>query len=304
MEIITLKVDEENQGDRIDQYVSEQISFLSRTQVVQLIKNGDIKVGGESVKASYRLQSGEELAVSIPDPIQVMIEPQDIPLQIIYEDHDLAVIDKPQGMVVHPAAGNWNGTLVNALMFHIKDLSGINGEIRPGIVHRLDKDTSGLLVVAKNDNSHRSLAEQMKNHTVIREYTALTHGHINENQGKVDAPIGRNHRDRKKMAVVSGGRSAITWYTVMQKWAGYTLVRCKLETGRTHQIRVHMAYIGHPVVGDPVYGPRKNEWDLDKQMLHASHLAFEHPTNGRFLEFDSPLPPYFDKLLTEVRGEG
>ncbi|NLV15827.1 MAG: RluA family pseudouridine synthase [Syntrophomonadaceae bacterium] len=296
MKIITLRVDEENQGDRIDQYVSDQISFLSRTLVVQFIKNGDIKVEGKSVKASHRLRSGEEVVVIIPDPVQVMIEPQDIPLQIIYEDQDLVVIDKPQGMVVHPAAGNWDGTLVNALMFHIQDLSGINGEIRPGIVHRLDKDTSGLLVVAKNDNSHRSLAEQIKNHTVTREYMALVHGHINENQGKVEAPVGRNPRDRKKMAVVSGGRAAITWYRVVQRMEGYTLVRCRLETGRTHQIRVHMAFIGHPVVGDPLYGPRKNAWNLDKQVLHAVHLAFEHPTTGQVLEFESPLPSYFDEL--------
>jgi len=296
LKIITLRVDEENQGDRIDQYVSDQISFLSRTLVVQFIKNGDIKVEGKSVKASHRLRSGEEVVVIIPDPVQVMIEPQDIPLQIIYEDQDLVVIDKPQGMVVHPAAGNWDGTLVNALMFHIQDLSGINGEIRPGIVHRLDKDTSGLLVVAKNDNSHRSLAEQIKNHTVTREYMALVHGHINENQGKVEAPVGRNPRDRKKMAVVSGGRAAITWYRVVQRMEGYTLVRCRLETGRTHQIRVHMAFIGHPVVGDPLYGPRKNAWNLDKQVLHAVHLAFEHPTTGQVLEFESPLPSYFDEL--------
>ena len=304
MKIITLRVDEENQGDRIDQYVSDQISFLSRTLVVQFIKNGDIKVEGKSVKASHRLRSGEEVVVIIPDPVQVMIEPQDIPLQIIYEDQDLVVIDKPQGMVVHPAAGNWDGTLVNALMFHIQDLSGINGEIRPGIVHRLDKDTSGLLVVAKNDNSHRSLAEQIKNHTVTREYMALVHGHINENQGKVEAPVGRNPRDRKKMAVVSGGRAAITWYRVVQRMEGYTLVRCRLETGRTHQIRVHMAFIGHPVVGDPLYGPRKNAWNLDKQVLHAVHLAFEHPTTGQVLEFESPLPSYFDELGVRREAEG
>ncbi len=300
MERMTLVVEEEDHGKRLDQYVSQKAERLSRVAAAELIKNGEVQVEGRRVKASYRIKKGELVSVHIPPPRETELVPQDIPLAVVYEDQDLLVIDKPQGMVVHPAHGNWDGTLVNALLHQIKDLSGINGELRPGIVHRLDKDTSGLMVVAKNDQSHRHLAEQIKTNKLTREYTALVHGRIRENQGMIEAPIGRDPRDRKKMAVVAGGKPAVTGYRVWERFANYTLVRCRLETGRTHQIRVHMAYLGHPVVGDPLYGPRKNPWGLTKQALHASLLTIMHPTNGEVMTFQSPLPDYFNDLLRDL----
>lgn len=300
METVTLVVGEEHKGKRLDQYVSQEVDRLSRALVADLIKNGEIQVEGKKVKASHRIREGDLVSVHIPPPQEVLLEPQDIPLQMVYEDRDLVIVDKPQGMVVHPAHGNWDKTLVNALLYQVQDLSGINGELRPGIVHRLDKDTSGLLVVAKNDQSHRHLAEQIKNHDFTREYTALVHGRIRENQGRIEAPIGRDPRDRKKMAVVVGGRPSITDYRALEHFVDYTLVRCRLETGRTHQIRVHMAYLGYPVVGDPLYGPRKNAWGLDKQVLHASLLTIEHPTTGEVMTFRSPLPEYFNGLLKQL----
>ena len=280
--------------------MSQEVEQLSRALAAELIKNGEIQVEGRRVKVSHRVKEGDMISVHIPPPQEVRLTPQDIPLKVIYQDHDLVIIDKPQGMVVHPAHGNWDQTLVNALLFQVQDLSGINGELRPGIVHRLDKDTSGLMVVAKNDQSHRHLAEQIKTHRFTREYTALVHGRVRENQGRIEAPIGRDPRDRKKMAVISGGRPSITNYRVMERFVNYTLVRCRLETGRTHQIRVHMAYLGHPVVGDPLYGPRKNSWGLDKQILHASLLAITHPTTGEIMTFESPLPEYFNDLLRDL----
>lgn len=300
MERMTLVVEEENHGKRLDLYVSQKAEQLSRAAAAELIKNGEVEVEGKKVKASYRLKKGELVSVHIPPLREIELVPQDIPLAVVYEDQDLLVIDKPQGMVVHPAHGNWDGTLVNALLHQVKDLSGINGELRPGIVHRLDKDTSGLMVVAKNDRSHRRLAEQLKDHKITREYTALVHGRVRENQGMIEAPIGRDPRDRKKMAVVAGGKPAVTHYLVRERFADYTLVRCRLGTGRTHQIRVHMAYLGHPVVGDPLYGPRKNQWGLKKQALHASMLTLVHPTKGEVMTFDSPLPDYFQELLRDL----
>lgn len=255
---------------------------------------------GNKTKASYRLKEDEEVSVEIPDPQAIDLVPQDIPLKIVYQDKDIAVIDKPQGMVVHPAHGNWDNTLVNALLYQIQDLSGINGEIRPGIVHRLDKDTSGLLVVAKNDVAHRHLAEQIKEHTFTREYTALVHGQVQENLGRVEAPVGRDPKDRKRMAVVAGGRKSITNYQVVQRFQNFTVLKCRLETGRTHQIRVHMSYIGHPVVGDPLYGPRKNVLNLQGQILHASLLEIDHPSTGERLSFTSLLPEYFVAVLREI----
>ncbi|MGI6550314.1 MAG: RluA family pseudouridine synthase [Syntrophomonadales bacterium] len=300
METLTLVVGQEHDGKRLDQFVSQEVERLSRVLAADLIKNGEIRVEGRRVKASYRIKEGELVSVHIPPPQEVQLVPQDIPLQVVYEDSDLVIIDKPQGMVVHPAHGNWDQTLVNALLFQVRDLSGINGELRPGIVHRLDKDTSGLMVVAKNDHSHRHLAEQIKAHSFTREYMALVHGQVRENQGRIEAPIGRDPRDRKKMAVVAGGRPSITNYRVIERFVDYTLVRCRLETGRTHQIRVHMAFLGHPVVGDPLYGPRKNAWKLDKQVLHASLLTITHPTTGEIMTFESPLPEYFNDIVQEL----
>lgn len=300
METLTLVVGEADHGKRIDQYVSQEVDRLSRVLAADLIKNGEIKVGGRRVKASHRIKEGDLISVHIPPPQEVALTPQDIPLKVVYEDHDLVIIDKAQGMVVHPAHGNWDQTLVNALLFQVRDLSGINGELRPGIVHRLDKDTSGLLVVAKNDSSHRDLAEQIKTHSITREYTALVHGQVRENQGIIEAPIGRDRRDRKKMAVISGGKPSITGYQVLERFTNYTLVRCRLETGRTHQIRVHMSYLGYPVVGDPLYGPRKNQWGLNKQLLHASLLTIEHPSTGEVMTFESPLPEHFNDILEDL----
>lgn len=304
METLTLVVGEEDHGKRLDQYVSQEVERLSRSLAADLIRDGEIRVDGRKVKASHRVKEGDLISVCIPAPREVALTPQDIPLTVVYEDQDLVIIDKPQGMVVHPANGNWDRTLVNALLFKVQDLSGINGELRPGIVHRLDKDTSGLLVVAKNDRSHRNLAEQIKTHSITREYTALVHGQVKENQGIIEAPIGRDPRDRKKMAVVAGGRPSITGYRVSERFAHYTLVRCRLRTGRTHQIRVHMAYLGHPVVGDPVYGPRKNQWGLNKQALHANLLTIKHPTTGEVMTFQSPLPEYFNSILKDLTDMG
>lgn len=284
----------------MDILISREVEQLSRTQVAELIKNGGILVEGGKTKASYRLKENEVVSIEIPDPQAIELMPQDIPLKIVYQDKDIAVIDKPQGMVVHPAHGNWDNTLVNALLYQIQDLSGINGEIRPGIVHRLDKDTSGLLVVAKNDGAHRNLAEQIKEHTFTREYTALVHGQVQENLGRVEAPVGRDPKDRKRMAVVAGGRKSITNYQVVQRFQNFTLLKCRLETGRTHQIRVHMSYIGHPVVGDPLYGPRKNVLNLQGQILHASLLEIDHPSTGERLSFTSLLPDYFVAVLREI----
>ncbi len=300
MEALTLVVGKEHAGKRLDRYVSQEVNRLSRTLVADLIKNGDILVEGRRVKASHRIKEGNLVSVEIPLPQELELKPQDIPLQVVYEDKDLVVINKPQGMVVHPAHGNWDKTLVNALLHQIKDLSTIDGEHRPGIVHRLDKDTSGLLVVAKNDRSHRHLQKQLKNHDVIRGYSTLVHGQVRENLGKIEAPIGRNPRNRKKMAVIAGGKPSITDYQVSQRFTDYTLVKCRLKTGRTHQIRVHLAYLGYPVVGDSLYGFRKNAWGLKKQVLHADLLVFEHPTTGEVMTFRSLLPEYFSGLLKQL----
>lgn len=296
-----LLVEEDMEGERLDVFLAEQMEDLSRTLVQSLIRGGKVEVNGLSHKASYRVQPGDEIRIVIPEAQKVEILPQDLALEIIYQDGDLAVINKARGMVVHPAHGNWDGTLVNALLYHIHDLSGINGELRPGIVHRLDKDTSGVMVVAKNDNAHRSLAEQIRRHSIEREYMALVHGRIQENMGSIEAPIGRSKTDRKKMAVVADGRPAVSEYRVLERFSHYTLVRVKLLTGRTHQIRVHFSYIHHPVVGDPLYGPPKKHLDLDTQALHAFRLGFRHPATGEYMEFQSPLPGYFEAALDKLR---
>ena len=300
----TLLVTEEMEGERLDSFVSDSLEDLSRSVVQNLIKSGQIRVEGRASKASYRVKTGDTVQVEVPALQAVELVPQNIDLPIIYQDGDVVVVDKPKGLVVHPAHGNWDGTMVNALLYHIKDLSGINGELRPGIVHRLDKDTSGVMVVAKNDRAHHSLAEQIRVHSINREYIALVHGIIKENLGRIDAPIGRSTTDRKKMAVVKDGREAISDYEVLQRYPNYTLVKVKLLTGRTHQIRVHFAYIKHAVVGDPLYSSARKHFNLDSQALHARLLGFVHPRSGEYMEFTSPPPQYFQNILIQLaRGE-
>ena len=296
-----LIVHEEMEGERLDAFITEHLEYLSRSMVKLLLEEKIISVFGENKKASYRIKEGEEIAVTVPEPKQVEITAQDIPLNIVYQDKDIVIIEKPQGMVVHPAHGNWDNTLVNALLFHIKDLSGINGELRPGIVHRLDKDTSGLLIVAKNDQAHRHLARQIKDHSFNRQYIALVHGTINEKLGIIEAPIGRSKTDRKKMAVDKNGKEAVSEYQVLNRYQNYSLVKVKLLTGRTHQIRVHFAYIHHPVVGDPLYGPAKKHFDLAGQALHACLLGFIHPSTQEYMEFQSEVPQYMQKIIDDLK---
>ncbi len=292
----------EHEGTRLDIFISSLSPDLTRTRVQKLIGEGEARVNGKPSKSNYKVRKGDRVAVTVPEPEMLEVKAQEIPLDIVYEDQDLIVVNKPQGMVVHPAAGNYSGTLVNALLEHCDDLSGINGVIRPGIVHRIDKDTSGLLVAAKNDRTHLHLAKQIKEHTVARKYIALVHGNITEPAGIIDAPIGRNPRDRKKMAVITrNSKPAVTRYRVLERFGDYTLVECTLETGRTHQIRVHMTYLGHPVVGDPVYGLGKNPLGMAGQALHAFLLGFIHPTTGKYMEFEVDLPRYFQELIAKLR---
>ena len=296
-----LRLTADTSGDRLDKFISESSSGdITRSATVKLIESGSCLVNGKAEGKNYKLKIGDEVTVVIPEPEEIDILPEDIPLDIVYEDEHLLVVNKPKGMVVHPAPGHYSGTLVNALMYHCKDsLSGINGEIRPGIVHRIDKDTSGLLIVAKNDIAHNGLAAQIKEHSFTREYEAVVNGSIKED-GTVDAPIGRHKLDRKKMCVTTeNSRNATTHYFVLGNYGSYTHLRLRLETGRTHQIRVHMAYIGHSVVGDEVYGNGKPKW-LMGQCLHARKIGFIHPVSGEYLEFDSPLPEYFTKLLRSI----
>ncbi|HHW61109.1 MAG TPA: RluA family pseudouridine synthase, partial [Syntrophomonadaceae bacterium] len=274
---------------------------LSRSAIQSLIKQERVYVNGEKVKASYRVNAGDEVYVSVPQPVSFKLQPENLPLPILYQDEDIVIVDKPRGMVVHPAQGNWQGTMVNALLYHVQQLSSVNGELRPGIVHRLDKDTSGLMVVAKNDAAHRHLAHQIREHNMERQYIALVHGVINENLGTIEAPIGRSKADRKKMAVRGDGRQAISHYEVMERFYNYTLVKVQLVTGRTHQIRVHFSYMKHPVVGDFVYGSGKNPFGLKGQALHAAYLGLQHPRTGEYLEFRSTIPDYLQSILTELR---
>lgn len=291
-------------GTRLDKYLTEQIPDQSRSYIQKLLDDNFITVNGKSAKSNYKLRASDTITVEIPEAEELDIEPENIPLDIVYEDDDIIVINKPKGMVVHPAPGNWSGTLVNALMYHCGDsLSGINGEIRPGIVHRIDKDTSGLLVVAKNDRAHQSLAEQIQVHSAGRRYFAVVYGCPREETGTIQAPIARHPVDRKKMAVLAGGREAITHYQVLEHYQGYTLMKFRLETGRTHQIRVHMAHIGHPIIGDPLYGPAKDKWKLQGQCLHAGELELTHPATGERMLFEAPLPEYFEKVLQKLRNQ-
>lgn len=288
----------EMQNGRLDKVCSEIFSDYSRSQIKQLLDGGNITVNGKTEKAKYKVKSGDVIRLEEPKTKTLELRPENIPLDIVYEDDDVIVINKPQGMVVHPAPGHDEHTLVNALLYHCP-LSTINGTFRPGIVHRIDKDTSGLLMVAKNDKAHRFLAEQLKDKTNIREYVALVHGRIAEDEGTINAPIGRSLKDRKKQAVVKDGRNAVTHFEVLKRYRDYTLVKCILETGRTHQIRVHMKYIGHPLVGDPLYGPKKTIKG-NGQFLHAGKLGFVHPTTGKLLIFEAPLPKIFQECLEKL----
>lgn len=288
----------EMQNGRLDKACSEIFSDYSRSQIKQLLDGGNITVNGKTEKAKYKVKSGDVIRLEEPETKTLELRPENIPLDIVYEDDDVIVINKPQGMVVHPAPGHDDHTLVNALLYHCP-LSTINGTFRPGIVHRIDKDTSGLLMVAKNDKAHRFLAKQLKDKTNIREYVALVHGRIAEDEGTINAPIGRSLKDRKKQAVVKDGRNAVTHFEVLKRYRDYTLVKCILETGRTHQIRVHMKYIGHPLVGDPLYGPKKTIKG-NGQFLHAGKLGFVHPTTGKLLIFEAPLPKIFQECLEKL----
>ena len=295
----------EDAGARLDAFLAGKME-KTRSSVQKLIEEENVRLNGAPAAKNARLREGDRVEATEPPPEVLDVKPQNIPLDIVYEDQDLLVVNKPKGMVVHPAAGNPDGTLVNALLFHCGDsLSGINGVIRPGIVHRIDKDTSGLLIVAKNDRAHQSLAEQIAVHSFTRIYNAVVYGIVKEEEGTVSAPIGRHPTDRKRMAVLSsGGREAVTHYRVLERFPGFTLVECRLETGRTHQIRVHMAHIGHPVAGDPVYGPKKCITELQGQCLHARVIGFIHPATGEYLEFDSGLPLYFERFLEKLRRSG
>ena len=303
MEIITLQAYIENVGERLDSFISNSLDDMSRSAATKLIEKELVLVNSKPVAKSYKLSLGDSIEVTIEDPVELDVVAEDIKLDVVYEDCDLLVVNKPKGMVVHPASGNYTGTLVNALMFHCKDsLSGINGVLRPGIVHRIDKDTSGLLIVAKNDIAHKHLAQQIKEHSFTREYVTVVYGNIKTDKGTVDAPIGRHHTDRKKMCVTDkNSKHAVTHYEVIERYSGYTMLRCKLETGRTHQIRVHMSYIGHPVAGDEVYGPKKVIKNLCGQCLHAQKIGFIHPTTNEYLEFSSEVPQVFSDFLHKLQ---
>lgn len=302
MTVVTYTIGQENEGERIDKALSSLQAEWSRTQIANWITEGIVKVNGEDVKSKYKVKEGDVIEIDVPDPEPLEIIAEDLNLEIVYEDKDVLVVNKPRGMVVHPAPGHVTGTLVNGLMYHCKDLSGINGVMRPGIVHRIDKDTSGLLMVAKNDYAHQSLVDQLVNKTVTRKYTALVHGHIAHDKGTIDAPIARDPKDRQKQAIVDNGKHAVTHFHVIERFGDYTLVECQLETGRTHQIRVHMNYIGFPLVGDPKYGPKKTI-DFGGQVLHAGILGFVHPVSREYLEFETPLPEDFVSLLEQLRKE-
>lgn len=299
MERIIVKL--EGERKRLDSYLADEKRDISRTMLKKLIDDGNILVNGKKQKSSYKVQNNDEIQISKPEAKEINLKAQDIPVEIIYEDKDIIVVNKPKGMVVHPAVGNTEGTLVNAIMNICKDsLSGIGGEIRPGIVHRLDKDTSGLLIIAKNDEAHVKMSNEIKNREVKKIYIALVRGIVKENEATIDMPIGRSTKDRKKMAVTKNGKQAITHFKVLKRYSKYTLLEIKIETGRTHQIRVHMAEIGYPVVGDAVYSNGKNEFGIEGQMLHAYKLEFMHPITNKHMELTAPLPQYFEEILKKL----
>ena len=302
MEPILLRASEESKNQRLDAFLASSLDGLTRSQATRLIESGEVAVNGRAVSKSYKLAGGEDIAVTLPEPEPVEAVPQDIPLDVVYEDADVIVVNKPSGMVVHPAPGHPDGTLVNALLYHCAGtLSGIGGALRPGIVHRIDRDTSGLIIAAKNDAAHQYLSAQLADHTLARTYECIVVGKLREDRGTVDAPIARHPSDRKRMAVVAGGREAVTHWEVIARYPGYTHVRCRLETGRTHQIRVHMAYIGHPILGDTVYGAKKEVPGLTGQCLHAVGLRFLHPRTHEVVELFCPLPEEFTRMLQKIR---
>ena len=304
MSQISLRADETYMDERLDKFLSAMLPDQSRSYLQKIIKDGNVLVNGEPKKSSYRLEDGDEVTADLPELKSPDIEPENIPLDILYEDDSILMVNKPKGMVVHPSAGHYTGTLVNAVLWHCQgQLSGINGVSRPGIVHRIDKDTTGVLVVCKNDAAHNAVAAQLKEHSITRKYRAIVHGVIKEDEGTVDAPIGRHPTERKKMASgVKNGKRAVTHYRVLERFQGYTYVECQLETGRTHQIRVHMASIHHPLLGDTVYGPAKDSHHLEGQTLHAMVLGLIHPVTGEYLEVEAPLPEYFENLLKKFRA--
>ena len=302
MNEIILLCEKSDSGVRIDKIISEKSDFVSRSYAAKLIDEGAVTVNGKVVKSSYKAEEGDEIRIILPEAKKLEIKAQDIPLDIVYEDEYLLCINKPVDMVVHPSAGHEDGTLVNALMSHCgENLSTINGVMRPGIVHRIDRDTTGLLVVAKGDAAHENLSEQLKARTLKRRYFAIVHNNITEDNGTVNAPMGRSPQDRKKMAIVKDGREAVTHFEVLERFGKYTLVACDLDTGRTHQIRVHMKHIGHPLLGDKTYGIKKEEFILPGQMLHAGKIGFNHPATGEYMEFSVPLPEIFEKTLENIR---
>ena len=302
MEPILLRASEESKNQRLDAFLASSLDGLTRSQATRLIESGEVAVNGRAVSKSYKLAGGEDIAVTLPEPEPVEAVPQGIPLDVVYEDADVIVVNKPSGMVVHPAPGHPDGTLVNALLYHCAGtLSGIGGALRPGIVHRIDRDTSGLIIAAKNDAAHQYLSAQLADHTLARTYECIVVGALREDRGTVDAPIARHPTGRKRMAVVAGGREAVTHWEVIARYPGYTHVRCRLETGRTHQIRVHMAYIGHPILGDTVYGAKKEVPGLTGQCLHAVGLRFLHPRTHEVVELSCPLPEEFTRMLQKIR---
>ena len=303
MNEIVMEITPEMEGERIDKCISNYLESLSRSYIQKIIKDGKAYVNDAVVKANYKVKVDDKVQFEIPDCEEPDIPPQDIPLDILYEDKDILIVNKPKDMVVHPAPGHYEGTLVNAIMFHCKDeLSGINGVLRPGIVHRIDKDTTGSIIICKNDESHRKIAQQLKEHSITRKYRAIVYGRIMEEEGTVNAPIGRHPTDRKKMAInEKNGKPAVTHYNVLERFDKYTYIECQLETGRTHQIRVHMTSIGHPLLGDEVYGNAKCPFKLEGQTLHAMTIGFIHPTTGEYVEYEAPLPEYFEHLLQILR---
>ena len=304
MEHLQFTVDEDSEGLRLDKYISDMTGpLLSRSFLQKIIKNNEVFVNSSPKKPSYKVALGDDVYFTVPDDENCNITPEDIPLDILYEDDDVIVVNKPKGMVVHPAAGHFEHTLVNALMYHCGDsLSGINGVMRPGIVHRIDMNTTGSIIACKNDNAHIKIAAQLKEHSINRTYIAIVCGNIGEDELTINAPLGRSSKDRKKMAVVQGGKNAITHVFVRQRFGTYTLVECKLETGRTHQIRVHMASINHPILGDDIYGKASNRFKTDGQALHAYKLGFVHPTSGEYIETVAPIPDYMNRILVELKA--
>lgn len=303
MNEIVMEITPEMEGERIDKCISNYLESLSRSYIQKIIKDGKAYVNDAVVKANYKVKVDDKVQFEIPDCEEPDIPPQDIPLDILYEDKDILIVNKPKDMVVHPAPGHYEGTLVNAIMFHCKDeLSGINGVLRPGIVHRIDKDTTGSIIICKNDEAHRKIAQQLKEHSITRKYRAIVYGRIMEEEGTVNAPIGRHPTDRKKMAInEKNGKPAVTHYKVLERFDKYTYIECQLETGRTHQIRVHMTSIGHPLLGDEVYGNAKCPFKLEGQTLHAMTIGFIHPITGEYVEYEAPLPEYFEHLLQILR---